>query len=253
MKNIVIWLGVLAACIASAPGGLAQAQGQPRVPLPGDTRMQAPMEPMPPATGPTAPITPITPITPKRPSGPIIPDAPPLSEPGITTPRVETSGGTGMQSEAGVDAAAAAANDTRPKPRTRHDVTYLCGGIGREEAAYMKRQARGYDLMLIFATRDGAYLADVNVELRDAAGNSVLQTRCDSPMLLVDLPRGGNYRVVAEAAGYRLDRTARIAAKKRKSAHAASLVMTWPRQAVQPAASTSKEGVPAGTDNGSGP
>ena len=245
MKNTIIRLGALAAFAAWFQGGLAQVQGQPRVlPPPGDTHMQAPMERMPPATGPTAPITPITPITPKGPSGPIMPNAPPLSEPGITTPRVETSGGSGMQSEAGIDpaAAAAAANDIRPKPRTQHDVTYLCGGVGQEEAAYMKQQARGYDLMLTFTTRGGAYLADVNVELRDAAGNRVLQTRCDSPMLLVDLPHSGNYRVVVEAAGYRLDRTTRVTTKKRKSAQIASLVMTGPQQMTPP-----------GTGNGSGP
>jgi len=132
----------------------------------------------------------------------------------------------------------------RLKPVTQDGVTYLCGGVGEEETNYMKQEAKGYDLMLTFATRSGAYLADVDVDIRDASGNSVLQIACDSPLLLVDLPKGGTYKVRAEAAGYTLDRTIRVAGGRKQSQRVASTVLSWPQQVA--------EGGAAPTSTGSG-
>lgn len=121
----------------------------------------------------------------------------------------------------------------RLKPVTQDDVTYLCGGVGQEESSYMKQQARDYDLMLTFATRSGAYLADVDVDIQDAAGNSVLQLACDSPILLVDLPRGGKYKVRAETAGYTLNQTVRVAGGRREAPRVASSILSWPQQVAE--------------------
>ncbi len=120
--------------------------------------------------------------------------------------------------------------------KTENGITYLCGGVGKEEAAYMKQAARGHDLMLTFATRRGDYLADVNVTIEDARGETVLQTTCDAPIMLVDMPKSGTYRIHAEAAGYAQDRTARV--NTRKPALAA-LVMTWPQSVSEAGATTS--------------
>jgi hypothetical protein len=87
-------------------------------------------------------------------------------------------------------------------PVTENDITYLCGGVGQEEAAHMKQAARDYDLMLTFAARDGSYLADVNVDIADSGGKSMLKTVCDAPIMLVDLPRSGTYRLKAETGGH---------------------------------------------------
>jgi hypothetical protein len=114
-------------------------------------------------------------------------------------------------------------------PKTENGVSYLCGGIGQDEAAQMKQAARDHGLMLTFAARNGSYLADVNVDITDASGNTVLRTTCDGPIMLVDLPKAGNYRIRAEAGGYTLTRTARVA----PAGHAKSLVMAWPQQAVE--------------------
>ncbi|HEX7635801.1 MAG TPA: hypothetical protein VF427_11040 [Noviherbaspirillum sp.] len=155
----------------------------------------------------------------------------------------DSSSPSGMQSEAGVELRPAPPV-SRLEPKVQGDVTYLCGGVGKEEADYMKKQARAYDMMLTFATRDGGYLADVNVDIKDAKGNDVLQANCDSPMLLIDLPKSGTYRIHADAAGYTLDRTARVQVKQKKGSSVASAVwMVWPqRVAAAPAAAGTASG-----------
>lgn len=135
-----------------------------------------------------------------------------------------------MQSEAGAELLREPSQLSQPRPVTQDDVTYLCGGVGEEEIAYMKEEAKGYDLMLTFAARDGAYLADVDVDIEDAKGNPVLQTACDAPILLVDLPRSGAYRVRAETAGYELNQTVRVAAGAKKRQRVAAAILSWPQR-----------------------
>lgn len=177
---------------------------------------------------------------------------------GPTTPSTSSgsssdlsSGASGpMRSEAGAEL-----QDQSPiaglKPVTQDDVTYLCGGVGEEEAAYMKKEAKGYDLMLTFAARDGAYLADVDVDIKDAKGNSVLQTACDAPILLVDLPRSGTYRVRAETAGYQLNKTVKVATSAKKRPHVAAAVLSWPQSVAEAGAAATTSTGGSGTTPGS--
>ncbi|MGZ3157541.1 MAG: hypothetical protein ACXU7H_00520 [Burkholderiaceae bacterium] len=113
----------------------------------------------------------------------------------------------------------------QPQPQTENGITYLCGGIGEEQASFMKQSKGDYDLMLTFATRSGEYIADVDVGIKDAKGKSVLQTNCGGPILLVNLPRSGVYRVQAQAENYSLRKTVTVKAK----GPARAVVMTWPR------------------------
>lgn len=154
---------------------------------------------------------------------------------GTSGPSPDTSSGAAdaASSEAGIEIPPAPPLVERLNPVTQDDVTYLCGGVGQEEAQYMKEEAKGYDLMLTFATRSGAYLADVDIDIKDAKGNTVLQTACDSPILLVDLPRSGTYRVRAEAAGYTLNKTVNVRAGEKKGQRVASTVLTWPQRAAE--------------------
>jgi hypothetical protein len=143
-----------------------------------------------------------------------------------------SSGSSGaMQSEAGMEFNHAPAAMPLPQEQTQNDVAYLCGGVGEEEASYMKQQAHNYDLALTFATRTGAYLADVDVNIRNAKGDDVLQANCDGPMLLVNLPKSGTYRIRAETSGYSLNRTAKVTAGRNKAQHAARVAMVWPNDA----------------------
>ena len=121
-----------------------------------------------------------------------------------------------------------------PAPRqelveqSRNGVHWLCGGIGAQEVAYMKREAPRYDMMLTFAARNGAYLADVNVAIVEDNGHVVLQTKCDGPIMLVDLPEGGAYRVRAQYENHEVMRTVRIQGTQARYRH---VVMRWPEPA----------------------
>ncbi|HYD63690.1 MAG TPA: hypothetical protein VEC35_25270 [Noviherbaspirillum sp.] len=169
--------------------------------------------------------------SPAQPAAGVETSGAPATSGGASGAPQDTSSGSSnvMTTEAGADLPPPPSPIARLKPVTHDDVAYLCGGVGEEESTYMKREAKDYDLMLTFATRKGEYLADVDVDILDAKGNTVLQMACDSPILLVDLPQGGSYRVKAETAGYALNRTVRVAGGKRQAPKVASTVLSWPQ------------------------
>jgi hypothetical protein len=78
--------------------------------------------------------------------------------------------------------------------------TYVCGGVGQADQQAMKAQASQHSMMLTFAVSNGAYLADVDVQITDSKGGVVLSARCDGPIMLVDLPPG-TWHVTAKANG----------------------------------------------------
>jgi hypothetical protein len=137
-----------------------------------------------------------------------------------------TGSGAAMPSDLPVKPLSPPAPASDLSPKTENGVTTLCGGIGSDEAEWMKREARGYDLMLTFASRDGAYLANVNVGIADAQGKAVLKTNCDAPILLVNLPDPGNYLITAETGGNTVSRRTAVAG----SAQPRQLTLTWPSQ-----------------------
>jgi hypothetical protein len=80
-------------------------------------------------------------------------------------------------------------------------VSYRSGGVGDDEAKAMQEIARQYPLELEFVAHEGnghaAFLADVDVAIRDGGGNLVLQTTTDGPFLLARMP-AGRYLVTAK-------------------------------------------------------
>jgi hypothetical protein len=103
--------------------------------------------------------------------------------------------------------------------------SFVCGGITQPEAEAMKAQARGHDLMLTFAAATGAYLADVEVQIADARGHTVLNGTCDGPIMLVDLPSAGTWRVTARVDGVTRRKT--ISARRGSTARA---TLVWPAE-----------------------
>lgn len=77
---------------------------------------------------------------------------------------------------------------------------YVCGGVGAEESNAMRAAMKDHPLSLLFARPGGAYLADVQVTVKDAQGGTALAMRTDGPVCLVDLP-AGRYTVEAESEG----------------------------------------------------
>lgn len=109
--------------------------------------------------------------------------------------------------------------------RSHQGIRWLCGGVGQDEAERMKREARRFDVMLSFTTRDGAYMANVEVEIADQAGQRLLHTHCAGPLMLVDFPGGATYRIRARAAGRVIERSLPVADGKRPNRH---INLAWP-------------------------
>ena len=100
-------------------------------------------------------------------------------------------------------AAALAAEDALPPERSQGSVTYVSGGIGKDESDAMKEAASRYSLAIEMASPASPraqYLADVKIEIRDQRGATVLSTISDGPILLANLPPG-RYTVNASKNG----------------------------------------------------
>jgi hypothetical protein len=64
----------------------------------------------------------------------------------------------------------------------------------------MKVAAHDYALMLTSATNGGKYLADIDLQIEDMKGNTLLNTVSKGPLFLANLPVG-RYKVTASAQG----------------------------------------------------
>ncbi|RST50307.1 carboxypeptidase regulatory-like domain-containing protein [Variovorax sp. DXTD-1] len=97
-------------------------------------------------------------------------------------------------------AVGAQAQSAMPQWKGEGAVRYVCGGIGSDESNAMRAAMKEHPLALLFARSDGAYLADVQVDIKGAAGAPSLALRASGPVCLVDLP-AGRYTVDAATAG----------------------------------------------------
>ena len=82
-------------------------------------------------------------------------------------------------------------------------MTYVSGGIGKDESDAMKQAASRYSLAIEMASPASPraeYVADVKIDIRDQRGATVLNTISDGPILLANLPPG-RYTVSATKDG----------------------------------------------------
>jgi hypothetical protein len=111
-----------------------------------------------------------------------------------------------------------------PQAKTDHGVTYLSGGVGQDEASALKKEMKNYPLSMVFdAGKKDAYLANVDVTIKDKAGKTVLNTVSDGPIMLVKVP-AGKYTISAEEHGKTLRRTAQV-----KAGHDTRVSFHWPK------------------------
>ncbi len=75
-------------------------------------------------------------------------------------------------------------------------VTYVSGGAGTEEIDQLRSMEKDFNLKMVFALKSGAYLAEVNVTIVDAANQVLLDTLAEGPWFLARLP-AGTYQVNA--------------------------------------------------------
>lgn len=112
-----------------------------------------------------------------------------------------------------------------PPIHTEGAVAYMSGGIGQDESAAMQAEGRKWPVTLEFAINQkprAEFAADVQVQVRDARGQTVLQTRADGPFLLARLAPG-RYQVNATLQGRTLHRAVSV-----KGHAPAKAVFVWP-------------------------
>ena len=87
---------------------------------------------------------------------------------------------------------------------TKNGMQYMTGGIGEEDVALMRRQAKQFTLNLLFSEgTSGRWVTDANVNIYDEASNLVFRITQAKPMRYVNLS-AGTYTILANNAGQKL-------------------------------------------------
>jgi hypothetical protein len=88
---------------------------------------------------------------------------------------------------------------------TAGTIVYVTGGIGEEERAALKKIEKQFNLKLVFARKDGAFVSDVAVAIKTPSGKVVLADQAQGPIFMVKLP-AGSYVVEATLEGNTIQR-----------------------------------------------
>jgi hypothetical protein len=94
--------------------------------------------------------------------------------------------------------------------QTAQGHAFESGGVSQEEIVELRQRRNAYSLWVVTAElRSGAYLADVQVTIRNEQGQSVFDAALDGPWLFINLPLG-RYSVQASYLGRTQERTTTI-------------------------------------------
>ena len=96
-----------------------------------------------------------------------------------------------------------------------------CGGVGDDDQKRLKAEAAQHGVLVTFASTSGAYVADVDYEVR-REGKVVLQGRCAGPLMLLDLVPAGRYEITATSEGRTQRQTVTAGGKP------AGITFRWP-------------------------
>lgn len=76
------------------------------------------------------------------------------------------------------------------------NIPYISGGIGSDERDALNQKTRDFNLKVVCATKEGAYLADITLQIREESGTTVLAVKSEGPWFFTKLAPG-NYTVTA--------------------------------------------------------
>lgn len=69
-------------------------------------------------------------------------------------------------------------------------IVFMSGGIGERAQAQLLAREKEFNLKVVFTLVEGNYVSDTRVEIRDAAGRTVIAHVCEGPFFLARLPAG---------------------------------------------------------------
>jgi hypothetical protein len=96
-----------------------------------------------------------------------------------------------------------------PPTEQQGDVSFVSGGVGRDESTALRQARSQWPLSLLFTGPGSNYVADVQVQIVNAGGTSVLDTISHGPHMLVRLPPG-RYTVNATYSGVTRKQTVNV-------------------------------------------
>jgi len=125
--------------------------------------------------------------------------------------------------------ACGAAQAQAPALKDDAGLRWVCGGIGEEEREALAALEAQVNLKLMFVTgRRGAFVANVDVSLYDAASELLRFTMvAQGPICLIRAP-AGHYRVTATYRELRLERM--VALREKSAREPIRLVFSFPDQ-----------------------
>jgi hypothetical protein len=83
---------------------------------------------------------------------------------------------------------------------TPAEIPWLSGGIGDEARDEMRKAAASYNVLVVFSTPQGSYLANVPFSVARRSGSDILSGVSEGPLLYIKLPPAA-YRVSAQIDG----------------------------------------------------
>lgn len=92
-----------------------------------------------------------------------------------------------------------------PAPASAAEISYLSGGIGVAEQEALVAREKDFNLKLVFTLVEGNYLADVGVQVKDGAGETLIEHIAGGPFFLARLAPG-RYTVSATREGRSITR-----------------------------------------------
>lgn len=78
----------------------------------------------------------------------------------------------------------------QPEVRTYEEIPYLSGGVGLYEREALCFMSQDYNLKLIFAVAARNYLSNVEIQIRDQGGKTVLEAISQGPWFLRNFHQG---------------------------------------------------------------
>lgn len=87
-----------------------------------------------------------------------------------------------------------------PVPVVRNGIAYVTGGIGADEVQEFLDVAPRYNLRLLFASKQGNYLSDIDVTIASTNCAVTVSVHAEGPFLYAHVPPG-RYRITASAPG----------------------------------------------------
>jgi hypothetical protein len=95
-------------------------------------------------------------------------------------------------------------------------ISYITGGVGDEELAFLKSQEDNYNVHILLTSVNGEYMGDVALIFMDKAGNEILKIDSAGPFLYANLPAGA-YTVEATSSSGKVLKSKVVAGGKGKA------------------------------------